>query len=145
MKTPIKIKRTRIFFSFLFFCCINTILGQNIRYTYDAAGNRVKREIVLAFNSPKKVADTNYEELISDKNVKIYPNSEEGTIRVEIDGLTENDEYSIQVFDISGRVVTSPISSDQPIIIDISSAPMGVYILAININGELSSWKITKQ
>lgn len=121
------------------------MIGQNIRYTYDAAGNRVKREIVLYFSAPKKVADTNYEEMLSEKDVKIYPNSEEGTIRVVIDGLTDTDEYSIQVFDIAGHVVTAPMSADQPILIDISSAPMGVYILAININGVLSSWKVTKQ
>lgn len=145
MKTPTLIQKSLIIGLFYLVYCVSPIMGQNIRYTYDAAGNRVKREIVLAFNSPQKVADKNYEELISDKEVKIYPNSEEGTVRIVINGLTENDEYSIQVFDVSGRIVTSPIYADQSIVVDISSAPMGVYVIAITVNGEISSWKITKQ
>ncbi len=61
--------------------------AQAVRYSYDAAGNRVRREIVInQQNAPQHEAPPAYytESLSDDYRIKIHPNSQNGTIRVEV-------------------------------------------------------------
>ncbi len=75
-----------------------------IGYSYDAAGNRVKREIVMP--APRAMAKQQtfaadsqaFTDLLHDHTVKIYPNPTEGALLVSISGLTGTDKCSFGVY-----------------------------------------------
>lgn len=49
--------------------------SQSLSFSYDNAGNRVKREITMAAKAlPKKSDTTYYSEMLSEKYIRIYPN-----------------------------------------------------------------------
>jgi hypothetical protein len=56
-----------------------------------------------------------------------------------------NLEGSIQVFDISGRMVNNIPTLTETMQIDITNEPAGSYIMIIVVGNEKSEWKIVKQ
>ena len=122
-----------------------------IGYSYDAAGNRVKREIVMPV--PKAMAKQQtfaadgqaFTDKLRDHTVKIYPNPTEGALQVSISGLTGTDKCSLGVYTSQGaQILTENVKSDH-VDINISNHPAGVYLLRITINNHSTTWKIIKK
>lgn len=122
-----------------------------IGYSYDAAGNRVKREIVMPV--PKAMAKQQtfaadgqaFTDMLRDHTVKIYPNPTEGALQVSISGLTGTDKCSLGVYTSQGaQILTENVKTDH-VDIDISNHPAGVYLLRITINNHSTTWKIIKK
>lgn len=132
-----------------------SVSAEQISYAYDNAGNRIKREIVIdtqaidepgtrAFEKPDK-DDVFYSEIISEKEIRIYPNPTNGDLSVEITGYEDSDICSFLIFDMSGGMILST-KADSPVTrLDITGKPNGMYILNIDVNGRQSSWKIIKK
>lgn len=56
--------------------------ADTVSFPYDSAGNRVKREIIVEKKSAPSHAGTEYfSEIISEKEIKIYPNPTEGVLK----------------------------------------------------------------
>ncbi len=140
--------------------------AQSIEYTYDDAGNRTSRKVMPAApesvqettEKNKEVTDVNeelteenkketevYEDLVAEKQLRIYPNPTRGKLAVEIVNYNLNESGSIQVFDMAGRMVHNTRVLSQNMEIDITSEPAGSYIMVIVIGNEKSEWKIIKQ
>lgn len=121
--------------------------GQSIKYAYDAAGNRIKREIVLQTrtNSKNEAKKESYSEMLSQREIRIYPNPTDGQLKVEISNLDQSDECNLSIFNANGQNVQSVKSKSSIAEFDISNQPKGIYILVILINGEKSTWKIIKK
>ena len=117
-----------------------------VRYSYDAAGNRVKREIVIS-SSPaqgRQRTQTFTDDLSDDYKVKLT-NRNDGTILVGIVSAVGNMNGSVEVYNTSGmRLFTTDVADGQALV-SLAGHPSGVYILKIDINGKQTSWKITKQ
>ena len=114
-----------------------------ISYSYDAAGNRIKREIVLSRSieqQQKPITET-----FSEKFVKIYPNPTEGVVKIEITGWESSDECLFTVHSISGQLITEAKAYASITEIDLSGCANGAYLLNITINGENRVWKIIKK
>jgi len=125
----------------LFTNCL--ILAQNkLNYAYDADGNRIERTISMTRSA--SVTTEFYEEIIAEKNVKIYPNPTKGQLKVEISN-TEINSGSIQVFDMNGRKIIQQKITEITTPIDLSNYSTGTYILKIQLNNESSNWKIIKE
>lgn len=127
-----------------------TATAQNVIYTYDAAGNRIKREIVMNRNSsPTRSAQEKqedvYSEMLSKKQVRIYPNPTSGMLKVEVLNLDEGDNCSLRIFNSAGSQITSTHTTSATASLDISSQPDGIYFLRIAIGKEESTWKIIKK
>lgn len=122
-----------------------SIAGQNkLKYTYDAAGNRIKKEILLTSTRSEEVSTTVFTEEFSKNVVKIYPNPTQGQLAVEISDAEKAKSANLTIFNLQGKIVTKAIVISNITNLDISSEPSGVYILQINIDGTLSSWRIIK-
>ncbi len=117
-----------------------------VKYSYDNAGNRVKREIVV---NTKSVLDDSvseyYSEMLSEKDIRIYPNPTRGHLKVEITGWDNVDQCQLRLYNSVGQQVLSTWAGSSYIELDISSRPDGLYILHITLNGEETSWKIIKK
>lgn len=117
-------------------------------FTYDASGNRLSRIIPLksahiANQDTLANKQKTFEDLIGNRQVKIYPNPTKGLLKVEIP-LTEEVTATIGVFTLQGALVTKQNVDGTFTEIDLNDQPTGMYILRISI-GELSSeWKIIK-
>ena len=76
-----------------------------IRFAYDALGNRVKREIVLQnsdvvkrnMSSEEKKEDNFYSDMLSEKQIRIWPNPTEGHLKVEIQGLAPEEKACLRI------------------------------------------------
>ena len=118
--------------------------GQNVSYAYDAAGNRVKREIVLQTMAAEEFTNESYSEMLNDRDIRIYPNPTEGQLTVEITG---DGACRFDIYNISGQQVLTTNSGPGRVALDISSQPKGLYILRVTTEngGDSSTWKIVKK
>lgn len=141
-------------FHLLFYLALLPVVSSaqdRIGYSYDASGNRVKREIVMPV--PKAMAkqqnfssdNQSFSDMLRDHSIKIYPNPTKGALQVSISGLTGTDKCSLEVYTAQGaQVLTENVKTDN-VDINISNQPNGVYLLQITINGKSTTWKIVKQ
>lgn len=113
-------------------------------YAYDAAGNRIKKEILFEqYQSKSQVVA--YSDMLDEKEIKIYPNPTEGELRVEIFNELKKTEGIVTVHGNNGAMIyTTPIINGFASL-DISSCPNGLYILHVKIGDCVSSWKIIKR
>lgn len=116
------------------------------RYTYDSAGNRVSREIIIgvAGDEPQDIA-ASLIDVVASRAVRIYPNPTNGKLTISIDDYEEPDQASFIIYDLSGVIVYDSKVTGQASSVDISDCQSGIYILTIMINGNQSSWRIIKK
>lgn len=120
--------------------------AQKVHFSYDNAGNRVKREIILQTRGIAEDSSPEYfSEMIAEKNIHIYPNPTEGLLRVEITGQESSDQCTFRIFNSSGLQILSTHATSSPTILDISARPTGIYVLHISLNGKETTWKIIKK
>ena len=136
--------------------------AQDIEYYYDAAGNRTVRKVIppeppaqavaesdsdtTFYNSEENEAEPEvYEDLLAEKQLRIYPNPTRGKLAIEIVNYNLGVNGSIQVFDMSGRLVKNITNLSESMEVDITNEPAGSYIMIIVIGNEKSEWKIIKQ
>lgn len=132
---------------FVLFCSISGF-SQTMRYSYDDAGNRVLREIVLSrqrsIESEKK-SEKPIVEKISDKKVKIYPNPTKGELKIEVENWDDKCTGNIYIYSSNGILIRQYDMVDSMHIADISDEPVGLYILKIYLNKNTMTWRIIKE
>ena len=134
-----------------------------IKYTYDAAGNRVTRRVVYLQEQRKAdkknavassateesyMAEANKEESflqhnLGESQIKVFPNPTQGKIMLEITGSNKN--ASVSVFDMSGKMVFSKKQFGSSGQIDLSRQPNGVYVMKVLVGDKVSEWELVKQ
>lgn len=77
-----------------------------IGYSYDASGNRIKREIIM---QPSKAKQQTFEterqvfsDMLQEHDVKIYPNPTDGILKVRISGIKNTDKCSLAIYTMRG-------------------------------------------
>ena len=67
-----------ILLTFILLVALTTKAQQQLSYVYDAAGNRISRTIVLGARSADATTSQTdsvfFEEMLAEKQIKIYPN-----------------------------------------------------------------------
>ncbi|MFV0376511.1 MAG: T9SS type A sorting domain-containing protein [Mangrovibacterium sp.] len=122
--------------------------AQDVLYHYDQAGNRTERVIALLRSyAEKSVAEAPqvYEEILAEKEIKIYPNPTRGQLSVSITGMGSTDSGTVLVSDMNGRPLLTKSIQEGLTPIDLSDRPDGYYLLKIVLGTETSTWKIIKQ
>lgn len=72
--------------------------------------------------------------------VAIYPNPSMGEFTIASEG-----KYSIQIFDLTGRLVYSNYEASDETTVNISQKPSGIYIIKIVVNNGIVTRRIIKQ
>jgi len=132
----------------------SSAFSQTISYTYDDAGNRVSRKVVVLDN--KKTGTLNSQDqqnqedaLLEDRQgnlqVKVYPNPTRGMLRVEIKQAPLNnagneplENARVTIHDMSGREIYSNPRFGPRGNIDLSGQPIGVYIMRVQASTSTS-------
>lgn len=133
----------------LFLCLQPELMfSQYVSFGYDAAGNRIKREIILETHNndlkkaPKKAFVS---ETLSDKTIKIYPNPTKGILKIEIVGWTETDTGSVAMFNAGGtRLLSTPLT-ESTLTLDITGYTSGLYLMHIKLGENETTWKIIRE
>lgn len=121
--------------------------GQNsISYTYDNAGNQIKRNVIML---DKRVAVKTEEVKPIEQGdlgekILIYPNPTKGEITIDTSGFDEFKEGNVSIIDMQGKTILKEKMISNDTYLNISSNPSGTYIMTINIDGKRHQWKIIK-
>lgn len=120
-----------------------------IGYSYDASGNRIKREIIM---QPSKAKQQTFEterqvfsDMLQEHDVKIYPNPTDGILKVRISGIKNTDKCSLAIYTMRGDRVILDERQQYNFDVNISNQPAGTYLLRITINNQSTTWKIIKK
>lgn len=122
-----------------------------IAYAYDAAGNRIRREIIM--QAPKAKArlqavdseERAFSDMLNEHDIKIYPNPTYGLLKVSVYGLRSTDKCSMSLYTTKGAQIMANDVNKESLEINISNQPAGVYLLRITINNNSTIWKIIKK
>ncbi len=137
----------RIIFNLLIINSVHIYSQSSINFSYDAAGNRISRTIVVTRASEQsKLQELPLKNDFEKARVTIYPNPTKGIISISIQG--GNEEFknsSLALYSISGALITSNRISDRSVTIDIRGEAKGMYILKLILDGQISEWKVIKE
>lgn len=119
-----------------------------ITFAYDAAGNRIKRELII----PKKNkaqgntndVKVNYYDSLGGKDMTLTSDAS-GIVQISINDFDERYTVYLSVYSINGIRVIDTAFEEACLSIDLSSYPTGVYILCVRINENQTTWKIHKK
>ncbi len=139
-------------FHLLFYLALLPVVSSaqdRIGYSYDASGNRIKREIIM---QPPKAKQQTFEtegqvfsDMLQEHDVKIYPNPTDGIMKVRISGIKNTDKCSLAIYTMRGDRVMLDERQQYNFDVNISNQPAGTYLLRITINNQSTTWKIIKK
>lgn len=115
-----------------------------VEFTYDASGNRIKKEIILTKTRSAEASQPFFDQ-VDNQKIIIYPNPTRGQLMVEITDQSDILSGTLTVLNLKGQIVAKQTINQKQINLNISNEPSGTYILHININGKISTWKIIKR
>lgn len=158
----------KIFTTIVLLVCTTLAFSQSliVKYTYDTAGNRTKREmkeILLksassvvedeplttdevqanAIESEKEAA---IEDIWNKRTVTFYPNPTRGELKVNISGGDDNVNYTYELFDASGtKIMNGRISQmgENPVPMD--ECKPGIYFLVLVCGDDRNTYKIIRE
>jgi len=129
-----------------------SIFSQTVEYTYDKAGNRLKREIiqfrsatVSGQEEDEETEEVIYSGKIDQSDIRIYPNPTKGILKIEIIRLSEDTPIHITLHDMSGRMLINKPNAAPFTELNLSDQPAGMYILKIFSDDGEKYWKIIKE
>lgn len=140
----------------LFFCAFSTSIwaqGMHHQFTYDPAGNRVKREVIYSFTSEDvptnalkaaKKDSLNADAKSKWMTFKVYPNPNNGQFQVSTDNFKEG--AWLELVDMSGRQIVQQPITESTTKVDITRAGFGSFVLICRDKTEvLGRWKVVTQ
>ena len=130
-----------LFILFASYSLFSKLCAQHMQYSYDAAGNRINKEIDLNPGQLRK--KTPLSDQVSGQSLRIYPNPTTESIKVEVDSLVEG-TTTIALYDLNGRLVLEKASLSLVNEVDLSYFSNGKYILRFQNGENISNWVIIK-
>jgi len=156
-------KRTILILVAAFLICQINVSGQDsgdgvkpgvhdeVSYTYDNAGNRIKRSIISVSNihTLSGYFEDNQiepEKITGEREIYVYPNPVREELTIEIWKGNEEDNYRLLLFDSTGKLLVDKKrhgNGREPV--DMSQFPTGIYFLIINTVDSKKEYKIIKE
>jgi hypothetical protein len=134
-----------------------------LTYTYDTAGNRIKREIplksgeikrdsalasqpiIMEENTELKFLNPALEESFAEIQVKLYPNPTQGAVYVEFNHLPRGIMPELEIWGPTGRLIEKSKITGRITRINLWGKPGGIYFLKTILNEKPVAWKIIKE
>jgi Secretion system C-terminal sorting domain len=134
---------------FIFFAVLmaSQVLAQaKIKYTYDASGNRIKRELTTMFTGGGDRSDQADQATESSAPIKVWPNPATYQINIEVtqSDLSETPSYHAELYDIQGRLVQQMQLSGLQGVMPVEALSAGTYFLMVRTGQETLKWTVQK-
>lgn len=132
---------------FLFFLSLPTLAQSRVGFAYDAAGNRVRKELHVSApqKTGKRTKTSSLWDSIDQRTVQIITDISTGNIKVVFLNVNEADKRNISIYTSAGAKIYEAEVEGEECLIRLSDHPTGVYLLTITIDDTPSTWKITKK
>lgn len=133
----------------LFYATGLTAQTLSYEYTYDLAGNRIRRSVVRlskeSINSNDEKASLSFTDYLFDGySMMIYPNPTNGVVRFEMEqSECQLDQY--RLFDIKGTQIMEGVCGSNSFDLDLSRQPTGVYLIEFRNKTKVYTSKIIKE
>jgi hypothetical protein len=149
----------KLFFILVCAFIINPIKSQSFSYSYDNAGNRIKRMVIVIPNqsgasifdpqtqSLSKAAQTDKKvnDELSGSEITIYPNPTRGEIVIRISPITPEMEGILEVYSLDGKLILALSQFQEYNLVDLTNVVPGNYILKLSIANKEKSYMIVKK
>ena len=151
-----KTKRLKTTLLLIAIVITNLVTAQTIAFTYDKAGNRLTRALLVSKinndndtnsgNNQKSTLTLDESVTIDDIKVTISPNPNGGKFSVDISNST-NEQPNVEIYlhTMLGKQIFISKSTQPSTTINITNRKNGTYILTVVVNGTKEAWKIIKQ
>ncbi|TYR37430.1 T9SS type A sorting domain-containing protein [Sphingobacterium phlebotomi] len=136
---------------FICFGILSTLTAkgqQNLSYSYDAAGNRTNRTIIVGTqnssqDTQQKVSRV-YVDSLAGKELSVHVDNQDTLLNLSIKGHdpSSGEEYSL--LDREGKTLIMGQLSNQATPIKLKELASGTYTLHIFVNRQSSTWKLVK-
>lgn len=113
-----------------------------VKIDYDAAGNRIKRSIVIQDDQEVVISGTQ-NEIKEEINAKVYPNPFADKLNIEFTN-TKEQTYDARIIDINGKLIMSMVLNSGINTIDLNWLSPGEYMVCVDVNGNAKTWKVSK-
>lgn len=128
---------------------ISQSYAQTMKYSYDAMGNRVKKEIVFQEEDDENLEalsreKQSFEGYFSEESFKVYPNPVNQSLNIEFDSEILDPSLHFKIINSQGKVVEYQNISYYNIQLDLSMYSKGLYTLLIANHQHQTNWKIIK-
>lgn len=142
------------------FCVLAPVLlyaQSEINYSYDSAGNRVERNVIMLKSIAKSASagenvsnervDTNaFEDEFNERKISIYPNPTSGNLAINISGANLSSSCIAQVYNIIGKkLMELPVQMNNVTKLNMNNLPASTYLLILIFDSEKLTYKIIKQ
>jgi hypothetical protein len=124
-----------------------------VEYSYDNAGNRILRKIIVLPPAPPPGQSAKYSaqsasiDTVGGILFKIYPNPTEGLVIIQSDeNFRALENKTITVYDVNGKILLKKEYNSSEEHIDLSNQEPGSYFVKITAsNGYNAEWKIIRK
>lgn len=124
---------------------VGTVSAQNIKFTYDDAGNRIKRE-TIQIEQVNNIQDKTFKKIITprriDKDISVNADKYTDKIRIGINDNNFNGPLQVEIYSIAGYKMIGTTTSGKITDIDISRLPRGTYVVLIKYKDKSNVYKI---
>lgn len=122
---------------------------QRLSYSYDAAGNRISRTVIvgaqaISGHGDQESTSRTYIDSLDGKELSILAGRENPFLSVFIKGIAPSSGASLSLMDRGGKILTEQAISGEPTIVKLDELSTGVYALRILLNRRSSTWKLIK-
>lgn len=145
-------KKLLLSFLFIFAISFSQLNAQNLQFDYDAAGNCILKYKTVVLASQVKGKNSNdstkaipQSEIISGREVIIYPNPTKGILKIELKGLKVEKNIHYLLTDLSGKIIKQEESKEMFYLLDMTTFQTGIYLLRITVEDKWNKWKIIKE
>lgn len=134
---------------FLFITPVTPCNAQSIEFQYDAAGNRILRQIVMdnTLKSSEVKSDIlqTIKEDFREGELEILPNPTKGIVEIRHNEQGEFKPVSVKVMAINGAIVFNG-KMDSPVLqINLTDKPEGSYVMIITNDDKTLQYQIVKR
>jgi len=132
---------------------LSSVAQVYVSYTYDPAGNRTSRQLIIDLNNNKNetVSDSTYYSDISytdssivdkmaNQTITLYPNPTSGQITIE-----GSDIVLVEVYNALGKLIQKNENILTFNTVDLSRYENGIYIVKIHLPDRTREWKVIKK
>jgi hypothetical protein len=161
LKTTIKITQAilLVFFTCITTCLMAQIQTQKIKMSYDAAGNRIKRQFVIETDNTYNPGRTSggadstlsnnskpdsSQDLVSETVVNVYPNPINDLVNIDFTKGSENAQAILFIYDSNGRYISEYKIETGINTINLNFLNAGNYQFIVIADRYRQSWQVSK-
>lgn len=126
--------------------------GFGVSYAYDYAGNRISRKLAVLNSSLYHVKRQNTEpepdavkDKLGDRTITVYPNPTHGALAIGISGGDLPESTTLILYNAQGAMLQNFHTVEETTAIDMSTYPVGWYIVRVIVDAKTTEFKIIKQ